>query len=83
MTLTPASRRLLRDVAAVIIDSGYARPRPYAARGTRITQARRIAAEYDRLPRWNSDLVCSVAYRFSVDRRTASRLICRARKMRR
>ncbi len=81
MPLTPDSRRLLADVAAVIIDSGYARPRPYAARGTRITQALRIAAEYEQLPRWNSDLVENVSYQFGVDRRTASRLICRARKM--
>lgn len=50
MTLSPSSTALLRDVAQVIVDSGYAEPyiprRHYIRRCKRLAQLRELSARF-------------------------------------
>lgn len=85
--MTPTRAALLRDVAAAIVESGYAVPpqpkRPYVRRGEQIAElARERWIECRPHEAAYSALIDDVMNRYSVSRRNAGRLIRQARKMR-
>lgn len=83
MTLTPAQAQLLRDVAAAIIESGYAVPArpPYRSRRQQIA-AIAEDARLNSLGAAKAALIEDVMRGCEVERGNARQMICKARKMR-